>query len=214
MANISLRVSAEQSCTVLFDRLPALDNEALTLALDRWVGPCYVDVSRMASSALIAGTINFDIHRVVLLAMPVPVSKEALARTVEISPMPEEARVAMMDHRAAVRLLYLGDSASPIEQLIAIYIVAGALMEMGGLGLLNERAALALPAPLAHEYLAQLVGGPLPIQLWVGAVSFRLAEGVGVSEPRYAIRTYGMEQMHLPDLCAVMHDLAEADDAY
>src|SRR5688500_20321643 len=108
MANISLRVSAEQSCTVLFDRLPALDNEALTLALDRWVGPCYVDVSRMASSALMAGAGNFDIHRVVLLPLPAPRSKEAGGRSGEISLQPEEARLAVKGHRAAGRLPQLG----------------------------------------------------------------------------------------------------------
>jgi hypothetical protein len=214
MAGVSLRVSAEQSCTVLFERLPVLDNEGLSLVLNNWVGPCYVDVSSMASSTLVAGTINFDIHRVVLLAMPMPVGKEALARTVEISPMPEASRDAMMAHRAAVRLLYVGDSTAPIEQLVATHSVAGALVEIGGVGLLNERAALALPAVLAHRYLSQLGGGSLPIQLWVGAVSFRLGEGSEVSEPRYAVRTYGMEQMRLPDLYTVMQDLKEADDAY
>jgi hypothetical protein len=211
---VSLRVSAEQSCTVLFEKLPTLDNDILAAHLDPWIGPCYTDVTRISSSALLVGTVNFDLHRVVLLGMPAAVSKEALARTVGVSPMPEEMRAGLMDHQAAVRLLYVGDSDSSVEQLTALHSVAGALMEMGGVGLLNERAALALPAALAKHYLSQLGGGTLPIELWVGAVTFRIEDGAGASEPRYLIRTYGMEQMRLPDLGMIMREQSQADDAY
>jgi hypothetical protein len=183
----------------------------------------------MMSSAMIAGTVNFGIqdsalrtphsalhnHRVVLLGMPAPVSKDALARTVEVSPMPEEMRVELMGHRGAVRLLYVGESDAPVEQLTALHSVAGALMAMGGMGLLNERAALALPATLARQYLSQLGEGTLPIELWVGAVTFRIDEaGYEAEQSRYLMRTYGMEQMRLPDLGMIMREQSQADDAY
>ena len=210
---VGLRVSAEQVCIVLFNDLSALDRHELEAVLEAWLGPCDVQIARVSSGGLAAGTVIFEQHRVVILATPAPVGKEVLARTVGIAPMPAEARAEMLSHRAAMRLLYVGESASPLEQLTALYTLAGALLNMGGLGIVNERAALAVPARLAERYLAQLGSDPPPIQLWVGAVVFNLDEGEDEAA-RYLIRTYGMEQMRLPDLCVSLRDRSWADDAF
>jgi hypothetical protein len=148
------------------------------------------------------------LHRVVAVALNAPVRREVLERTVAVSPMPDDRRQALLGHRAAVRLLYTGDAADPVEELTALYRVAGALVLHGGLGILNERAALALPAELVRRYLPELGGETPPISLWVGAVTFPL------DEERYLMRTYGMEQMDLPDLAMYMHDRSHADEVY
>src|SRR5262249_44971955 len=65
---------------------------------------------------------------------------------------------------------------------------------------------------LALSYLTQLGGSPLPIELWVGAVTFsRDNEGPA---RQYLMRTYGLEQFVLPDLAIYMKDRSEADDHY
>jgi hypothetical protein len=213
-ASVSLRVSAEQSCTLLFLKLPTLDDLEFEARLEQRVGPCYADVTRMSASTLVAGTVTFENHRIVLLGMPMPASKEAMDRTVEVAPMPPERRAEMRAHHATVRLLYVGDSSDPLDQLGALHRIAAVLLSMdGNLGLLNERAALALPTDLARQYIDQLEVGVPAIQLWVGALTFPVGEKD--QEPdRYIVRTYGMSQMRLPDLAMTIPRLEEADNAY
>jgi hypothetical protein len=212
----ALRISAEQACTVLYPRLPALDSRTLTESLTGLVGPCEVEWGRLPTpgAPLVAGTAHFGEHRVVMIALDAPVSREVLERTVVVSPMPEELRAEMLFHRAAIRLLYVGGSQVHIEQLTALYLVAGALLDLGGVGVLNERGAIAVPTERAVEHLLQLTGGVAPIQLWVGVVTFNLDDDPETEASRYLMRTYGMEQMRLPDLCFFMRDRTGADDAY
>src|SRR5439155_425791 len=105
-------------------------------------------------------------------ALNAPVTKDVLARTVGVSPMPDELRRELIGHRAAIRLLYVGDAPEALDQLTALYAVAGALMQQDGLGIVNERAALAQPAELVDEYLPELGGNPPPLPLWIGVVTY------------------------------------------
>ncbi len=117
-----------------------------------------------------------------------------------------------MSHRAAIRLLYLEGPDEPVEQLTALYQVATALVTQGGIGILNERAALAQPTELLAEYLPIRSGDTLPIPLWVGVVTFSVAEVE--SHERYLMRTYGMEQFGRPELGIYVQDRAAADAVY
>ena len=194
--------------------MPQLNAGALRSALQPLVGRCNVEWSKPATSGppLAAGVAEFGLHRIAMLAIEAPTKEEVLARTVAISPMPEELRRAMMSHRATLRLLYVGHSEEPLEQLTALYQVAGAFVEAGALGILNERAALAQPTELVSRYLPQL-GGPVPpVDLWIGVVTF--LHGEEGSPRRFLMRTYGMEQFALPELALYMRDQSEADDAY
>ena len=207
------QVSARQACTVLFDRLPALQSPSTEMVIRRLAGGATVQWTRAAGGGvtLTGGVVRFGErgeHRVMVVAVDAPVRKEVLERTVAVSPMPDNRRQSLLGHRAAVRLLYTGDAGDPVEELTALYKVAGALVLQGGLGILNERAALALPAELVHHYLPELSGATPPISLWVGAVTFPLDQG------RYLMRTYGMDQMRLPDLAMYMHDRSHADEVY
>ncbi|HUP27313.1 MAG TPA: hypothetical protein VM409_02685, partial [Chloroflexia bacterium] len=148
-------IVAKQACTVLYNRLPPLDAAHTEALLRLTVGGCKVEWANTSAGAapMTAGLAQWAEHRVVMIALRAPVRQDVLDRTVAVSPMPEELRQYLLDHRAAIRLLYVGDHSEPLEQLTALYRVAGALLAQGGTGLLNERAALALPSALALTFL-------------------------------------------------------------
>ena len=208
------RDEIKQACTVLYEALPALEAPRLKTDLESLASEA-AQVEWAPSNSglpLTAGLARWSEHRVAMLAMDAPVSAETLARTVAVSPMPDDLRAAMMDHRAAIRLLYVGDSDSPLAQLTALYRVAVALLMRGGLGVLNERAALGQPAELVMSYFPQLGGNPPPMGLWVGVVTYE-REGEGQAR-RFLMRTYGMEQFGLPELGSYLADRAQADETY
>lgn len=207
-------IAAKQACTVLFNKLPPLRPALLQIALQNTVGPCVVEWTQATRQdvPMVGGVARFGPHRIVMIALNAPVRPEMLERTVAVSPMPEELRQELLDHDAAIRLLYIGDAQKELDQLTALYQVAGALLSQGGLGVLNERAALALPTELATEYLADLGSDFPPISLWVGAVTFHL-DDVAASRP-YLVRSYGMEQLGLPELCIYLQDRSLADAVY
>jgi hypothetical protein len=210
----SERVAVKQACTVLYDALPDLDPARLQSQLEPLVGPCSIDWDQKAARdgmPLVGGMAQFGSHQVAMLALNAPVMKEVLDRTVGVSPMPEDKRAQLLGHKAAIRLLYLGNAPEPLEQLTALYHVAGALLSEGGLGVLDERAALAQPAELVESYLPQLGGDPPLVPLWVGVVTF---DGGDEAVRRYLIRTYGMEQFGLTDLGLYLAGRSGADDAY
>ena len=208
-------LNVEQACTVLYNRLPSLQAAHTHALLSPSVGgDCRVEWAASAQSGaqMVAGLTQWDDHRVVMIALRAPVREDVLARTVAVSPMPEDLREYLLNHKAAIRLLYVGDSEDRLEQLTALYRVAGALLAQGGLGVLNERAALALPSALAFTYLSQLGSPSPPIPLWTGAVTFNM-DDEAAPQP-YFMRTYGMEQLALPELGIYMPDRLMADEAY
>jgi len=184
--------------------------------LQRLVGPCTVEWGGVIGpdKPMVAGVVRFGEHQVVLIALNVPVREEILARTVGVSPMPDEERAALMGHRAAIRALYMEGSEDRVEQLTALYQVATALVSQGGLGILNERAALAQPLPLLANYLPISPGDTLQLQLWAGVVTFPIGADEEGEAQRYLMRTYGMEQLALPELGIYIEDRSEADDVY
>lgn len=203
-----------QACTVLYDALPELDAGSQQGALERLVGPCAVEWAGVGPEGgpLMGGVAAFGEHQVAMVALPAPVRPEVLDVTVEVSPMPDDERQAMREHRAAIRVLYVGSEQDPVEQLVAMYRVAGVLLDLGGVGVINERAALAQPFELAAALISQLGDDPLPIQLWTGAITFALGQNEAVS--RLLVRTYGMDQCNLPEFAIYIRDRLQADDAY
>jgi hypothetical protein len=118
----------------------------------------------------------------------------------------------LLAHSATIRLLYVGDASEPLDQLVPLYAVAWALLAHGGLGIVNERAALGQPTEQVWSYLEQLGSKPPPLEMWVGVVTYNRDE---VGEPgRYLMRTYGMDQFGLPELALYLDDRANADKTY
>lgn len=206
-----------QSCTVLYNRLPIFNAEVQQEALQRLVGPATFELSAVgpagtSGASITGGLAEFGDHRVALIALPQPVRQEILDVTAAVSPMPDEQRAAFANHGAAVRVLYVGSDPDPVGQLTALYGVAAMLVDLGGIGIINERAALAQPTELLDTLLPLLGDEIPPIQLWTGALTFVLGENEEI--PRYLLRTYGMEQCNLPEVAMYLRDRSLADDAY
>ena len=200
---------------MLYRTMPTLDARGMEMVLRQLVGPSTVEWARVEgnmSVPLVGGVTRFEGHELAMIALNAPVREEVLQQTVGVSPMPDEQRTLLMSHRAAVRLLYLGGSDDPAEQLTALYQAATALITQGGIGILNERAALAQPVERLAEFLPIRPGDTLPIPLWVGVVTFNATE----VEPheRYLMRTYGMEQFGRPEIGIFTEDRTTADIVY
>lgn len=211
------RVAVKQACTVLYNKLPPLESAPLRLILQRLVGPCEVEWGGTLgpNKPMVAGVVRYEEHEVVLIAFNTQVSDAVLSRTVGVSPMPEDQRQLLLSHRAAIRALYMKGSDSPVEQLTALYQVATALISQGGIGLLNERAALAQPVELLLNYLPlRHDDTEVPLPLWVGVVTFGMGESVDGTPQRYLMRTYGLEQFGVSELGIYLADRSIADDVY
>jgi hypothetical protein len=208
------QIPVRQVCTVLYSALPPLRSAQMQAALTRTIGPSTVEWANMGvtDKVLLGGVAAFGEHRVAMIALDVAVRPEVLEVTVGVSPMPEDQRDLLLNHSAAIRLLYIGDAIDPIEQLTALYTVAGMLLIQGGLGIINERAALAVPIELAVSFLPQLGSEVPPISLWTGVVTFGM--GDAGAPGRYLMRTYGMDQCLLPELAIYLKDRELADAAY
>jgi hypothetical protein len=210
------QLPVRQACTILYNTLPSLDAARTRAALQVLAGPSEVEWASIGPGdvAVVGGLAQFGEHRVVMIALAAQVRQEVLDVTVGVSPMPEEERQQLLDHGAAIRLLYVGDADDPFEQLTAMYQVAGVLLDDGGLGIINERAALALPAELAKVHLPQLGSDVPPIPLWTGVVTYKASNEQGSRREGYLLRTYGMDQSSLPELAIFIEDRAQADAAY
>jgi hypothetical protein len=207
------RIPVRQACTVLYDVLPPLDAEAMQAALAQLVGPCLVEWTNIgpAGTSLQGGMAQFGSHKVAMVALNAAVRPEVLDVTVGVSPMPDDKRQSLLSHGAAIRLLYIGDEPDPIDQLTALYQVAGVLLQWDGLGIINERAALAQPTELVNTFLPELDSDIPPISLWTGVVTFSMGDA---APGRFLVRTYGMDQCTLPELAIYIGDRSLADDAY
>jgi hypothetical protein len=220
-------IPVRQACTVLYEALPDLKGTDLHAELENLVGTCTVEWAVIAPSAgapaaasMLGGVATFaasgtDIeHRVAMVALSVAVRPDVLDVTVGVSPMADEQREAFRAHGAAIRLFYMGDAVDPVAQLIALYSVAGAALRLGGTGIINERAALALPSDAVEVFLPQLNDEIPPIQLWTGALTFTVNTDADGKPSRFLLRTYGMDQCALPELGIRFTDLTLADDNY
>lgn len=209
------QIPVRQACTVLYNSLPALDSGRTQVALRSLVGECSVEWANISTdkTSVVGGMAQFGDNRIVMIAINAQVRQEVLDATVGISPMPEEERQDLLEHGAAIRLLYVGEDDDPVEQLTALYQVAGVLLEDGGLGIINERAALALPANLANVHLPQLGSDVPPISLWTGVVTYS-ASNEEAGREGYLLRTYGMDQSILPELAIYIPERDQADIAY
>jgi hypothetical protein len=214
------QIPVRQACTVVYKTLPRLDAAQTRAALQQLVGPCMVEWASIGAGSVpvVGGIAQFDVHRIVMIALNAQVRPEVLDATVGVSPMPEDERQALLDHGAAIRVLYVGDADDPIDQLTAMYQVAGVLLDDEGLGIINERAALALPARLAKVHLPQLGSEGQkpeipPISLWTGVITYSASNEQGAREG-FLLRTYGMDQCSLPELAIFIPNRTQADAAY
>jgi hypothetical protein len=172
-----------------------------------------VDASASTTMGAEVGTARWGRHgvQVVLFGMQMP------SAVVELCVAPAhygaELKAQARAHQAHALLFYAGEEQDPLEQYVALALVAVALAKEGALVVLNERAHTSFPAqpliPEEGEDLVELLR-TLPLTtLYVGFVK--------MAEPGVEggwMRTYGGPRMGLPDLAWHARSDDEARDTF
>jgi hypothetical protein len=207
-----------KSFQVLFPRplaLAGLTSERLTRALRAyhpWLAEarCQIENEHTEPNAPF-GLAGWDDHVVKLVGTSSPLPPALTMRCVRPAHYVADMKTKALVHQANVELYYAGHATSPLEQYVALAVVAGVLATHGAEVVLNENARTSLPAEVlaaAHfggDRLELLRALPLPT-LYIGFVKYEVAGTKGVW-----MRTHGGQLMGLPDLAylAKGHDQGE-----
>lgn len=155
------------------------------------------------------GLVAWADHVLKVVAFDSPMPPNAVESCLRPALLPPDFKDTARGHRAHVLLYYAGRHADPLEQLVAVGCVAGALAHFGAIVTLNEeaRAAVAsfalLPDDPGEDMLASLRGLPVPF-LYGGFVKMELTDVPGVW-----VRTFACQRLGLPNLA--YHATGHAD---
>jgi hypothetical protein len=124
-----------------------------------------------------------------------------------------ELKTQARAHTSHALLFYVGEEKDPLEQYVALALVAVGLAKEGALVVMNESAHTSFPAqPLIPEEGEDLVDllRTMPLTaLYVGFAKLAVQGEEGVW-----MRTYGAPKMGLPDLAWHARSDAEAHDTF
>ena len=178
---------------LLFPGPPDVPAEALQAALREYH-------PSLADAVVSPGTVSWGVHVVRMLFYPEPMPREALEACLNPALLPPELKAEARAHGGHVLLYYAGEAAEPLEQLVAVGAVAGAMSRFGAILTLNEEARTAihaialLPDDPGEDMLATLRSLPVPY-LWGGYAKFELSDTPGVW-----IRTFANPRLGIPNL--------------
>jgi hypothetical protein len=198
---------------LLFDTLPQIDPAQIERALAA-SGPTQPMAVRRQGE--VEGypltTVEFNGHRLVMIAYNEPAPFEAIDLAISAAPWPETEKAPLRTHRAHIGLSYFGPSNDAIEQMECCMRVAGVFLDRGLLGYVDRVAWNCLPAatlrPLVQPKMAQVTSlEQIPLGVWTGFVKFPTG-GDGV-----CFFTKGYHRWGMPDLA--WHGLvSDSSDAF
>jgi hypothetical protein len=141
------------------------------------------------------GTARMGPHTLYIVGMAVPLTSDVVDRTVMVSPWGAQIKAAMRQHRAHISLAYARRHHDPVEQMIALYSLAGAFETEDLLGIVNPQAWTAHHTAdfLSPTKLAQF-RQEIPLNLWVGYVRFY------TDDQSFWLVTKGHHIFDIPDL--------------
>ncbi len=206
------------SLQLLFPSRLRLDVNALTRALQGFhpsLAEARFEVDARASATMRAevGTARWGRHAVQVVAFDTAMPAAVVEQCVAPAHYGAELKAQARAHRSHALLFHAGEEKDPLEQYVALALVAVALATEGALVVLNESAHTSFPAqalvPEEGEDLLELLRTMPLTALYVGFVKLEVQGVAGVW-----MRTYGGPQMGLPDLAwhARSHD--EAGEAF
>jgi hypothetical protein len=206
------------SLQLLFPRALRLNINTLTRTLQELspsLAQVRVEVDARASSVMGAevATARWDRHIVQLVVFNHPMPTQVVERCVAPAHYGPELKARARAHDAHALLYYQGAEEEPLEQYVALGLVAVALTPEGALVVLNESAHVSFPAePLVPEpgedVLEVLRTMPLTA-LYMGFVKLEVEGVKGVW-----MRTYGGPRMRLPDLAWLAQRHEEARETF
>jgi hypothetical protein len=214
VANMALKNTV--SLQALFGGPLRLDAAALTKSLrahhpSMSEGSCELDAA-LAKQGTPLGLVGWGSHVVKLVGFDVPMPAQIVEKCVAGAHYGPELKAKARAHASHVILYYAGNELDPLEQYVALAVVAGVLAKHGAMLVLNESGHTSLPASVftgegvKGDLLGLLRSLPIPM-LYSGFVKFDV-EGVnGVW-----MRTFGNELLGLPDLAhlATGHDQGQS----
>jgi hypothetical protein len=212
------------SLQVLFVEPPGIPGTALTAALRDYhpelaaataeivpvseLPPEANVVSPDGPPAAAVGLIAWGKHVLKLILFPAPMPASAVEGCLRPALLPPEMKSDARAHRGHALLYYAGAETDPLEQLVALGAVAGALARFHAIVTLNEEARAAIPSfallpdEEGEDMLRSLRTLPIPY-LYGGFVKMELTDVPGVW-----VRTFANHRLGLPNLAyhAAGHD--------
>jgi hypothetical protein len=195
--------SAPLQIMVPFEAFPELEATALQAALSSEETSCRVEPRELFDGepdtrveALVA---SFDeLLHVTLLAFDRPMDDALARRTLGAPATTDGARAALAEHRAYLELTAVGQ-AEPLEEYEALYRVAAAALDLGGLGVANPqtwaayRSSSLEPIFEAEDAWRRLRDEGVPAEILVGFLTLH------ADDRRWAM-TRGMHVFGFPEL--------------
>jgi hypothetical protein len=145
------------------------------------------------------GLAGWDGHVIRVLGFDAPMPAEAVELCVGPAHYAPEIKEQARAHKEHLLLYYAGRVADPLEQYVALAVVAGVLASQSALLVMNESGHTSLPAEVFAgdkdcDMLEVLRNLPIPA-LYCGFVKYDVEGVEGVW-----MRTYGAPLLKLPDL--------------
>ena len=142
---------------------------------------------------------GWDNHVIRIVGFDVPMPAEAIELCVGPAHYAQEIKEQARAHKEHLLLYYAGYADDPLEQYVALAVVAGVLASQGALVVMNESGHTSLPAEVFagdkdSDMLELLRALPIPA-LYCGFVKYDVEGVKGVW-----MRTYGAPLLKLPDL--------------
>jgi hypothetical protein len=172
-----------------------------------------LDAQASAAMGAEVGVARWGKHKVQVVLFGVRMPTSVVEQCVAPAYYGAELKTQAREHTAHALLFYVGEDPDPLEQYVALAVLAVALAKEGALVVLNESAHTSFPTqPLVpdtgEDLLEQLRTMPLTA-LYVGFVKLQVPQAQGVW-----MRTYGAPRMGLPDLAWHAQCDGEAYDTF
>ena len=124
--------------------------------------------------------VNYDEHVIEVAGFPSPLPTEVMERTIYASAWSPDLKELLQSHLLNIVLSYAGSHPDPIEQYMALYKVAGIMLDESLLGVINEPSWTCHPAGvieqiLDRQFLSICRQSP-PLIYWTGFVRGQLGD--------------------------------------
>lgn len=153
------------------------------------------------------GQIRFKDHDIRVGALPTPLPKAIIDRTIHVSMWQPQIKATLRQHLSHLSLVYVGQNPDPVQRMIALYGTARGFENENLLGIVNEGSWTAHPRAdfLSPEKIAGY-RDEIPFVLWVGYVKFF------VDKQSYWLITKGHHIFDVPDLAYFMQPGDDPDE--
>lgn len=176
--------------------------------------PAQTGITTNGPPPAILGLVEWADHAIKLIACDAPMPPNAMESCLRPALLPPDFKARARQHRAHILLYYAGKNPDPLERLVALGCVAGALVPLGAIATLNEEARAAIasfaltPDDEGEDMLATLRTLPVPF-LYGGFVKMELTNIAGVW-----IRTFACARLGLPELAYHAPDHSQGERVF